>query len=177
MCVFKRKLSMSTEKKSKSTKNKKSSSKDKVKSTKSKPKKDDTAVAQLCKGKTSKGEACSRKGIHDGYCYQHSPNAVKDKTVTEGTKPTKLKVNTKTGKLSYKGMIGRAIVADADKKGSSRQAIKKYLRANFKVEKKDWFRVNSAIAKMLESEEIAKNPKHQGHFKLTPDFRKLVESS
>lgn len=168
---------MSTEKKSKSTKDKvKSSSKDKVKSTKSKPKKADTAVAQLCKGKTSKGEACSRKGIHDGYCYQHSPNAVKGKTV-KPSKPTKLKVNSKTGKLSYKGMIGRAIVADADKKGSSRQSIKKYLEVNFKVEKKDWFRVNSTLAKMLESEEIAKNPKHQGHFKLTPDFRKLVETS
>lgn len=156
-----------------STKDKKSKDKpkkDKVKSTKSKPKKDD-AVAQ-CKGKTSKGEACSRKGIHDGYCYQHSPNAVKDKTA----KPTKLKVNSKTGKLSYKGMIGRAIVADADKKGSSRQAIKKYLEANFKVEKKDWFRVNSTLTKMLESKEITKNPKHQGHFKLSPDFRKLISS-
>ena len=84
------------------------------------------ATEDLCKGTKLKGEPCTRKGVHDGFCYQHNPNAEKTKKV----KVVKPKLN-KAGNSTYKVMIGRAIFADSDRKGSSRQAVKKYMSANF----------------------------------------------
>ena len=47
-------------------------------------------IIEQCQAKTRKGDQCSRKGPHNGYCYQHKPKTVtKKSTKTVTKKPTK----------------------------------------------------------------------------------------
>lgn len=119
-----------------------------------------------CNGKTQQGNPCSRAAKHGDYCYQHSE--VKNDIV--------IKKSTKSGLPPYKIMIGQAILADHDKKGSSRQAIKKFLESDYKIEKDKYHYVNKTIAKLIESGELVRNPNHMGHYKLSPELKKLVNS-
>lgn len=115
-----------------------------------------------CNGKTQQGTQCSRAAKHGEYCYQHIEKSDTKKITT-----------TKSGLPPYKIMIARAILADDDKKGSSRQTIKKYLYQNYKIEKDRYHYVNSTIAKLTKSGELIRNPKHMGHFKLCPELKKV----
>jgi hypothetical protein len=145
-------------------------------------------VVALCKGKTVKGESCTRKGLHDGYCYQHdpkkedAPNVDKPKVV-KVTKPKVAKADkpkvakpTKSGHIPFRGMIGMAIsAADSDnRKGASRVVIKKYLYVNFKVPETHHM-INSTIKKMIEKGELVTNQHHAGHFRLSPTFKPVIE--
>ena len=67
----------------------------------------------------------------------------------------------------YAEMIAKAIVAIADKKGSSKAAIKKYILANFKVEdnKKTNSNLNLALKKGVAGGKILTAKGHAGTFK------------
>ena len=132
----------------------------------------DDAAKDLCKGTKLKGDPCTRKGTHDGFCYQHDPNAKKTEK-SKKVKVVKPKLN-KTGNPTFKVMIGKAILADSDRKGSSRQAVKKYLSANFN--KDNTTLINGAIKKMITSGDIIPNPKHLGHYRMSVSFKKTIES-
>lgn len=77
-------------------------------------------------------------------------------------------------KMKYK--IGMAITADKDKKGSSRQAIKKYLAANYNIKPNDPL-INSTIKILLNrtsGERLIKNKHYPGHYKLSSDFKNAL---
>jgi linker histone H1 and H5 family len=108
-----------------------------------------------CGGKTLQGKECSRYSI-DGekYCKQHSkPHVQKD------------------SHPPFKIMIGKAIKANAERKGTSRIYIKKYLETNFKIEPTSPF-INKTLKTMLESGELTTNPYHTGHYRLSSGFKK-----
>lgn len=76
---------------------------------------------------------------------------------------------------TMKYRIGRAILS-GDKKGLSRQSIKKYLAANYKIDSNDpW--INFTIFILTNQEKgLIINRHHQGHFKLSTELRKFVEN-
>lgn len=71
--------------------------------------------------------------------------------------------------------IGKAILADHDKKGSTRHAIKKYLITNYNFNNNDL--LNKTIKILLEKttgERLIKNIYHAGHYKLSHEFKKAL---
>ena len=109
----------------------------------------------LCKSKTQKGTQCTRHAVKHGYCKQHEQTC-------EGHPPFKL-------------MIGKAILAEANRNGSTRQYLKKYLEANYKISPKHPY-TNKAIKMMIESGEIIVNSRRTGHYRLSPQFKKALLS-
>ena len=129
----------------------------------------------ICGGLTKKGESCTRKGIHGGFCYQHEPKSDKAKSDKSDKKVKSPKKCDKSEVITYKMMVARSIMADSEKKGTSRQSIKKYMSANYKIESSKHFLVNGAIKKMVAAGEIIPNSKHTGHFRLEANYKKSFE--
>lgn len=63
------------------------------------------------------------------------------------------------GNPSYKEMIHNAIVALADRTGSSRAALKKWIEANYKIEVKNHL-FNNALKKGIEEKSLAHHHQH-----------------
>ena len=62
-------------------------------------------------------------------------------------------------------MIHRAIVGLADRTGSSREAIKKYIESNFKVEVKRHL-LNNALKKGLEDKSLSQHHQHSKYISI-----------
>lgn len=79
----------------------------------------------------------------------------------------------------FKIMIARAIVAEDNKAGSTRQYIKKYLQANYKISPTNpWInRTIADLTKKTEGPRLIVNRYHTGHFRCSPELKKLVENS
>ena len=79
----------------------------------------------------------------------------------------------------FKIMIARAIVAENNKAGSTRQYIKKYLQANYKISLTNpWInRTIDDLTKKTEGPRLIINHYHTGHFRCSPELKKLVENS
>merc|ERR1712018_687263 len=100
---------------------------------------------------------------------RHSRNIRNKSTMTDAKKAAKPKAP--AAHPPYANMITAAIKALGDKKGSSRQAILKYVVANNKVDvDKAAVRVRLALKKMIESKKVvaaaAAGKKGAGSFKL-----------
>lgn len=76
--------------------------------------------------------------------------------------------------MKYK--IVRAIRADHDKKGSTRQYIKKYLESNYKIEPTNpWINFTIFIlTNRIKGERLIINPHRTGHYKLSSELKKLI---
>lgn len=72
-------------------------------------------------------------------------------------------------------MIIRAIYANSpyEKKGATRQYIKKYLETNYKIEPTNPH-INKSIKRLIENEEIIVNPYYSGHYRLSPQNKKKM---
>ncbi len=87
-----------------------------------------------------------------------------------------IKLNQKLfNSMTYK--IAKAIDAGRDKKGLSRQFIKKFLESNYKIEPTDpWINFTLYIlSNRKEGERLIVNPHHTGHYKLSPALKKLIK--
>ncbi|KAJ8321790.1 hypothetical protein KUTeg_000261 [Tegillarca granosa] len=90
-----------------------------------------------------------------------APAPVK-KTPKKASKPKKPAAHPK-----YSEMIAKAIAASKDKKGTSRQAILKYILANFKVDPKSAStHLKVAIRNGLKKGALVSSKGHSGSFKL-----------
>lgn len=98
----------------------------------------------------------------------------KDRYLTNRVDQYLLNLDNQFNIMKYR--IGKAILADRDKKGSTRQAIKKYLSANFIFN--DHELLNKTIKILLErttGERLIKNKHHGGHYKLSAEFKKALQ--
>jgi histone H1/5 len=84
-------------------------------------------------------------------------------------KPKVVKPKKPAAHPAFGEMIAKAIVGLADKKGSSKVAIKKYILANFKVEdnKKTNTNLNLALKKSVSGGKLSTAKGHSGTFKAT----------
>jgi len=112
-----------------------------------------------CECITLKGTRCTRNAITNSkFCRQHKNCGEK-----------------KVNHPSFSEMIIKSIYAvlPYEKKGGTRQYIKKYLEANYNIEPSNPH-INKAISKLIETEEIIVNPKYGGHYKLSSNTRKRL---
>jgi linker histone H1 and H5 family protein len=109
-------------------------------------------MAQYCTSLTLKGGKCTRKALpNEKTCRQH-----------------KMKGHVHP---SFKKMVTDAIIAEQSKIGSSRQYIKMYVWANYKIDPKH-FLINKTIKLMLENGELQRNSRKTGHFMLAGNYKK-----
>ena len=105
----------------------------------------------------------------------------KSKTTTSADGETKAKTKKTTTASkpadhpSYKEMITQAVTELKERSGSSRQAIKKYIHANFSVGDGSDNHINQAIKRGVTSGEFLQPKGPSGPLKLGKDAKKAVE--
>ena len=119
-----------------------------------------------CLCHTRSGKQCSRNAKKgESYCYQHLDCNHKTKKVAKSSHP------------SYAIMVGRAIKAEQNTKGSTRYFIKKYLQVNYKIDPKSQI-LKNAFSKLINAEEgprLIPNARSKGHYRLSKELKSLVK--
>lgn len=86
--------------------------------------------------------------------------------------------NKRSSHPPFKIMIAVAIVKQGNKAGSTREYIKKYLQCYYKISPTNpW--INKTIANLIKKTEgprLIVNRYHTGHFRCSPELKKLVEN-
>ena len=127
-----------------------------------------------CLCHTRNGKRCSRNAKEgESYCYQHSF----EKENFSGDCDHWTRKVAKSSHPSYTIMIGRAIEAEKNPKGSTRYYIKKYLQTNYRIDPTSQI-LKNAFSKLLNAEEgprLIPNARSKGHYRLSKELKALVK--
>jgi hypothetical protein len=74
---------------------------------------------------------------------------------------------------TYKVMIGKAILAEKSKKGSTRQYLKKYLETNYRIDPKSHYlkKEITKLTSLTTGARLIVDPKHTGHYRLSEEYK------
>jgi len=100
------------------------------------------------------------------------PKAAKVKAPKKARGPKKVAAHP-----PFKIMIARAIIADKNRKGSSRAYIKKYLQQNYKIDPKS-SALRIAIARlsaMKDGARLVANHQHKGHYRISDQLKREIK--
>jgi len=84
------------------------------------------------------------------------------------------KTSKKTSHPTFEIMIAKAIIADANRKGSSRDAIKKYLKANYGILPENPHLKHALHSLVARSEGPRLLAPNSGRFRVSPELRKKI---